>query len=420
MKTYFSVFILVLSFNQHLAAADDFFQYSLYMRAGIGSNTKGGDQSCFTNPGTPANEFRLGNECSNFGEMTFTAHPKRPDDSSSFYVKSQMLVAFSQNGDTNWEGANGDDPIVVRESFVEIGGMDGSPVSFWAGKRFYRENDLYMNDFYYFADNSGNGGGVGHIPVGTGFLHLAWLRETSSLETDDGKRAMNLFDARLKGLKISEKDRLTFWLGLAQLPEAKDSVGAIDYSSQKGLVFGVLHDRSIKGGFNHLALLYGTGLMREFNLYAPMDTEIGSVEAAQLKDSRRLRVIEHMTKEVSERWAFHFGSSFEWRDQGIETSQETWWNIGARPVYYLTDHYHIAFEAGTSLVNKKGEAVRQLTRFTISPQVSISRSIWGRPVVRAFYSRSFWSSSNRGDVGGRAYEGATSGGNYGLQVEAWF
>lgn len=420
MKTYFTLLFLLLSFIQSSALAEDFFRYGLYMRSGIGSNSKGGDQACFTNPGTPANEFRLGNECSNYGELIFTAHPKRPDDSSSFYLTSQMRLAYSQNGDTNWEGANGDDPIAVRESFVEVGGMGGSPLSFWAGKRFYRENDLYINDFYYFADTSGNGGGVGHIPVGTGFLHLAWLRETSTLETDDGKRAKNLFDARLKALQITEKDRLTFWLGYAQAPESNDTVGDIQYSSQKGMALGVLHDRSIDGGFNHFAVLYGTGLLREFNLYAPMDTQVGSVEAAQLKDSRRLRVIEHMTREVSDRWALHFGSSFEWRDQGIETAQETWWNIGVRPLYYLTDHYNIAFEAGTSLVNKKGEAVRQLTRFTIAPQVSISRSIWGRPLVRAFYSRSFWSRSNRGDVGARAYEGATSGGNFGLQVEAWF
>lgn len=400
--------------------ADNFFRYGLYMRSGIGSNSQGADQTCFNNPGAPANEFRLGNECANYGEMVFTAHPKRPDESSSFYLYSQMRLAYSQNGDTNWEGANGDDPIAVRESFVEMGGMNGSPVSFWAGKRFYRENDLYMNDFYYFADTSSNGGGIGHIPVGTGFLHFAWLRETSKIETTEGKRAMNLFDLRLKTLELTPKDRFNFWLGYAQLPSALDKDLTTEYASQKGWALGVLHDRSLPGGFNHFAVMFGQGLLREYNLYAPMDTELGSAEARQLKDSRRLRVIEHMTREVNENWAFHFGSSFEWRDQGVNTERETWWNIGARPVYYLTDHYQIAFEAGSSWVNKKGERSRRLTRFTIAPQVSINRSIWGRPLVRAFYSRSFWSSSNRGKVGSDAYKNSTSGGNYGLQVEAWF
>jgi maltoporin len=419
VKTIVFAFLSAYLLCQNLYAGD-FFRYGLYMRSGIGSNSKGADQTCFNNPGTPANEFRLGNECANYGELIFTAHPKRPDDSSAFYLFSQMRLAYSQNGHTNWEGANGDDPIAIRESFVEVGGMGGSPVSFWAGKRFYRENDLYLNDFYYFAETSSNGGGVGHIPIGTGFLHLAWLRETSKIETLDGTRALNLFDLRLKTLEITPSSRMNFWLGFAQLPKATSLDESKEFASHKGWSLGVLHDQSVSGGFNHFAVLYGVGLLREFNIYAPMDTELGTSEAQQLKDSRRLRVVEHMTREVTKDWAFHFGSSFEWRDQGVETEQETWWNIGARPVYYLSDHYQLAFEAGTSLVNKKGQDVRRLTRLTIAPQVSINRSIWGRPLVRAFYSRSFWSRSNRGHVGGDAYRGNTSGGNYGLQVEAWF
>ena len=46
-----------------------------YARAGVGTNTFGGDQECFYNQGAGGwngqgrNEFRLGNECSNYLEI---------------------------------------------------------------------------------------------------------------------------------------------------------------------------------------------------------------------------------------------------------------------------------------------------------------------------------------------------------------
>lgn len=402
------------------STSTDFFSYGLYLRSGVGSNFKGGDQECFNNPGTPGNEFRLGNECQNYGELVLTGHPIRADEQSQTYVKAQVRLAFSQDGDTNWEGANSEDPIAVRESFVEIGGIDNSPISFWAGKRFYRENDLHMNDFYYFADTSGNGGGIGHIPFLRGHLHLAWLRENSQIQTDKGKRALNLFDARIKGLQIAPGHNLNLWLGYAYVPSAIEVDSQSELASHSGKVFGVLHDWNLNGGFNHLALLYGQGLMREFNLYAPLDTVKDSIESRRLKDSRRFRLVEHLSMEVGQDFAFHFATTFEWRDNGNSDEGEVWWNVGVRPVYFFTDHYQIAFEAGTSIVNRKGEDLRRLTRFTIAPQVATSRSLWGRPVVRAFVSRSFWSRSNRGDVGAIAYENSTSGGSFGLHIEAWF
>lgn len=421
LKAFKNLSLLIILFCSSFSLrASDYFDYHLYLRSGIGSNTKGGDQTCFQNPGTAGNEFRLGNECSNYGEMVFIGTPLKEKNGPRF--SAQVRLAYSQPGHTNWEGANGENPIAVRESFASAEGIGGSPLRFWAGKRFYRQHDVYINDFYYFADMSGNGAGIENFSLLGGQFHLAWLRETTEVQTDRGQRAMNVVDFRLNGLAISERDHLNFWSAYAFLPSATSSEedeADKDLASLKGYVFGVLYERSLRNGFNHFALVYGEGLLREFNLFAPKDLEVG-VEADNLSDSRRLRVVEHLGLDLHPDLSLHFASTFEWRDQGDANQREVWWNIGLRPVYYFTDHYHLAFEAGSSLVNRKGEDLRRLTRLTISPQVAPSRGLWGRPLVRAFYTHSFWSRSNRGQVGGETYQGATSGANFGVQIEAWF
>ena len=45
-----------------------------YLRAGTGTNGKGAKEECIYNRGSPANEFRLGNECAIYGETALLAH----------------------------------------------------------------------------------------------------------------------------------------------------------------------------------------------------------------------------------------------------------------------------------------------------------------------------------------------------------
>jgi maltoporin len=73
MKTAIMFILLSLLFISKVSAIEikdvDMFGY---VRAGVGSNTYGGDQECFYNQGAGGgngigrNEFRLANECSNY------------------------------------------------------------------------------------------------------------------------------------------------------------------------------------------------------------------------------------------------------------------------------------------------------------------------------------------------------------------
>ncbi|MCO4793293.1 MAG: carbohydrate porin [Bacteriovoracaceae bacterium] len=396
-----------------------------YMRSGVGTNTKGGDQVCFSNPGAAGNEFRLGNECSTYGEIAWRLHHMTSKGVNSPYFKSQIRFAFSPKGHTNWESANGTSaspsPMAVRESYFEGGRFGGTPYTYWAGKRFYRENDLHMNDWYYFGDMSSNGAGMGQIPFLGGKLQLAWLREVSSTTSDIGNHGVTVYDARLKEIQITDKNKGFLWLGYATAPGGTDTSNSKVYESSNGYLAGFFLETGLKKGFNHFAIMYGKGLLDDFNVYGSSALEAGSTAHKTQEDSSKIRLVEHMTYDLNSKLSFHASTSVELRDNGAANdNRSTWWNVGIQPMYFFSDHHQLVGVLGTSLVDADGSQAKRLTRFTIAPQISAGRNIWARPVIRLFYTRSWWSTSNRGSVGGTTYSSETSGGSYGVQGEVWF
>ncbi len=394
------------------------FGSSVYLRSGTGVNSEGGQHVCFSNPGTPGNEFRLGNECGTYGELALFSI-WRPEE-QKIYAKTQIRLAYAPKGYTNWEGANNANPIAVRESYGEVGGVGEKELSFWAGKRFYRAHDVYMNDFYYFADMSGNGAGIGDIAVGGGKLAVAWLREVSTTSTDRGDIGLNVLDFRLMGYELTPKQRLNVWAALGQSSGGKDPETMKEYAISKGALLGFLHELSLKRGFLHHALIYGTGVMEGLNLYGGVSHFKGSVEEKNLKESHRLRFVQHATFDFAKNWAMHAATTFEWRDGGTKERQESWMSFGVHPVYFFSDHFQLASVAGISSINPMRGESRQLARIALAPQVSWARSIWSRPIVRAYYARSFWSKSNRNRVGTPVYSDELAGTSIGVQAEIWY
>jgi maltoporin len=392
-----------------------------YMRSGVGTNDKGGDQVCFSNSGAAGNEFRLGNECGTYGEIAWSLMHLQGKGSSAPYFKSQIRFAFAPNGHTNWEYANNNNGMAIRETFFEGGRFGGTPYTYWAGKKFYREQDLHMNDWYYFADMSSNGAGMGHIPFMGGQLHLAWLREVSSTESDIGKHGVTVYDARLKELKLTEKNKGFVWLGYATAPGGRDNSNNKTYEASKGYLAGFFLETGLPKGFSHFTIMYGKGLLDDFNIYGSSALEAQSTAHKKQEKSSKIRVVEHFTYDLNNKLSFHASTSLELRDSGDDNNnRSTWWNIGVQPMYFISDHHQIVGVLGTSMVDADGSEAKRLTRFTVAPQVSAGRNIWARPVIRLFYTRSWWSTSNKGSVGGTTYAGETSGASYGVQGEVWF
>ena len=168
-------------------------------------------------------------------------------------------------------------------------------------------------------------------------------------------------------------------------------------------------------------MIYGKGLLDQFNLYGDLTAIKGSAAAREQRKSNRLRIVDHLTYDVNDKLSFHFGSTFELRDSGANSNnKEIWYNAGIHPVYFIDNNFQLAAQVGTSVVDAQGSPLRRMTRVTIAPQVGLRKGIWSRPIIRAFYSRTFWSRSNRGRIGGTTYANETSGTNIGMQMEIWF
>lgn len=77
LKNKFTLLLLILCSPVHALLNSSFVDFGTYLRSGIGSSGKGGDEVCFNNPGAAGNEFRLGNECTTYGELVINSFVKR-------------------------------------------------------------------------------------------------------------------------------------------------------------------------------------------------------------------------------------------------------------------------------------------------------------------------------------------------------
>lgn len=388
-----------------------------YARAGVGTNTHGGDQECFYNQGSGGgsgigrNEFRLGNECSNYLEIALKFNHLKEETKK---IYSQFRLANSHSGEDATESTNQSTNFV--EAFAEIQGINELAWSFWVGKRFYREHDAYIDDYYYFGSTNGNGGGVGNIDILGAKLSLAYLRQVSNTRTTVGNPGLTVYDARLKQFSWSKSLKQNYWLAFGQAPESSDATTGEKFKKSNGVIVGTLLEWNLaERGFNHFAIVFGQGVMNNFNLYG--DSTVSLTQP--ISSEKRLRLVNHTTFDINPKWAFHLSLNHERLIVHTETTEQ-WIGIGFRPHYRVNPHFHLVGEAGTSVVQNNG--AKRLSRLTFAPQLSINENIWGRPVLRAFYTHSFWNEKNKTNVAQNAptFAQKTDGGSFGLQMETFF
>src|SRR5512138_2286651 len=157
-----------------------------YGRSGIGGNSAGGGQTCFA-LGQFGYKFRLGNECETYGELEFRQNLYKDRSGVTFDFVGMLAVQTTQNStfdtlksynlnqNTNPPGSyflsTGYADIALRQTWIGAKVPQLGGVTFWAGNRYFRRNDVHIIDFYYW-DVSGPGAGVEDIKLG-GFAKLA-------------------------------------------------------------------------------------------------------------------------------------------------------------------------------------------------------------------------------------------------------
>lgn len=422
--------------------------WKLYMRTPVGTNAQGGKLIQVRNPKSQGNEFRLGNETT-YAEAYFTGHLLKPEKDKPFF-DANMTFAYnpqmnSQYGDTT----TNTDYTQVIQAFVSGGRFDDMHFSAWAGKRFYRDVDIHMDDFYYFADMSGVGGGFEEISLGNGTLAIALLQHSDNTlqKTTNGVPSKQALDLRWRALKLTQEDSLHLWAAAAYSAPGTgfklDTTTGLytirtDYEAGHGFAGGARyqHDFSEKS-FNNVAVMYGTGQMENLT----MDNSMAYAEnGTHINDRKRLRVVENPVVELNDHLGLSMAFVYEDVDKGLNGDRERWYSAGVRPIYYFSDHYHLAFEVGYSSVNDSSETgaggaragERTLTRVTIAPEIALTKGFLARPVIRAFATYSRWNTANADTTNASSLIGSLNGQNinaldgrrdetqFGVEAEVWF
>jgi len=413
-----------------------------YFRAGYGRDSEGGPQVAFQAPGAFA-KYRLGNEAENYGELAF---------GKNFYVPGQFKASAAEA--TNSPSgpiarfqtrisvynpyqdllSSQDTEFGLPEAWGSIGNvLDFQPsMKFWAGSRFYRRHDIYINDFYFY-NLSGTGGGIEDIEIPGGRFAFAWIGAASSsgissvpnpdANNEAGFSKAN-WDFRYYDVPLPWGTG-EFGLTYANADSGLDSSGNAAPDSD-GFAFTFLHTRDhfiSQDGVNKFSLQFGTGAAKTFT--SGFETFVQGTDVfirPDAKNSWRFRATEHFIANLND--SFSIGPAFVYQltDYADPAGDKVHWaSAGVRPIWHFNRSLSLAGEAGVDWVKDEGAGTTgYLSKLTFAPQISLGGRFMSRPVIRAFVTWAHWSNDFVGQVGGNDYASRNSGLTYGVQTEAWW
>jgi maltoporin len=389
------------------------FEFHGYVRSGFGLNGRGGHQVAFQAPGAGA-KYRLGNEDETYAELIFVnnwINPEREVDRPWF--QSEFMVEFVTTNATTFAAT---DTFHLREAFVQAGNLWSAlpKAKLWAGERYYRRQDIHINDFYT-VDMSGYGGGIEDVGVGVGKLALAAIGAADdAITTQRGTYSKLSLDLRWYDVPVP-LGKLALWFSGAYARGGTREDGSV-IEDAHGWAAGIKHlSLRLLGGYNNLLIAYGRGVSSNFRADVPLPTPNAS-------DAWRLLLTDHLLLEPNEYFSIMPAVIYQRMRTGEPADGTSeWFSLGARPIVHFTDYASLAVEGGLDWV-KSGRGLYQgaLRKLTIAPQVAVGRTFFSRPVARLFVTYADWSNGLRGYVGGEPYVARTRGVTYGVHAETWW
>lgn len=409
-----------------------------YVRSGIGASARGGDQAAFQAVGA-GSKYRLGNETETYGEITLGSELFNNGE-QRFYLDSMMAFEVDQMND--WESTE----TAFRQFNVVADGVLGfaPEASLWAGKRYYKRQDIHMIDLYYW-NVSGPGAGIENVNVGIGDLSFAWVKSSTDVTywdnaddvgNDDHAKKFsldqNILDLRLENIETNNNGSLTLGFDYGFGNPSK-GIGNGSYDSagnrlrrsdmeENGYMITAEHTQGdFFGGFNKFVVQYADGSMADHGV----GTSGGGLNAAKpyLATDNFIRAMNHgvigLGDDVEMQHVVGY-SRVSYKESGRDNL--TWITAGVRPVYFWNDIMSTAVEVGFDHVRNPEEdfSVSNLGKVTIAQQWSAGRGYWARPTIRVFGTYAKWNNESKDRIGGDAFEGKTNGFTFGAQMEAWW
>jgi maltoporin len=405
MKTHRLFTALALAGAAGSALAAPPIEFSGYFRAGVGVNTRGGNQVCFglANADT---KYRLGNECDYVIEPTFDAKLAE-FEGADWHVR--VMPSVYKAWDSGQGGTTGNGPDTLTTRFGQIYGY-GNNISqlgngrVWAGRRFYNRLQTGIND-QFLENNDGNGAGVEDMDLGIGKLSVAFMMDPNN----DAYNNRASLPIRLTGIKDMPNGELSIYVTPSKQlkTENQTTTPPSDPAEQpNGIAVGVYQKLNgvILGG----------------------DTLFG-VKADKLGDLKNTRVVFQQGMSFGAT-AIDFITEYRIRKNTGNTGNK-WFTIGARADTYLSGPFRFLAEVGHDQVKPDGGGAKQnLTKGTLALAASAGKEAGSRPTIRLFVTHAIWNDAVRtAGAGGlsstntrQVFGDKKSGTSVGVQAESWW
>ncbi|MGY2236659.1 carbohydrate porin [Pseudomonas gingeri] len=382
-------------------------EFAGYLRSGLGSSVNSSSQSCFQLPGAQA-KYRLGNECEQYAELELRQDLLTLDDGSVFSVDAMASLYNKYDRDLRFQG---DDHGSARmpQMYAQWSNMPSlNGGSLWAGRRYYKRNDIHISDFYYW-NQSATGGGIEDVLIGDLKYSYAFSRKDNLYQKD----YINRHDFNVAGFKTNTDGELEFGFSYIDAPQRRDT--------HQGWAITAQHvQKNFLGGKNKFALQYGEG----------PGTGLGYTGDPHLDTSNKsYRAVEFFDWQVTPRFGGQVEAIYQ-KDIRPDGQDQTWMSLGVRPSYAITEQFKLVTELGHDQVEAPG-GTRKLSKFTFAPTWSPKGpDFWARPEVRLYYTYASWNKAAQraanelaagsalSDTG--AFGNALNGANFGVQVEYWW
>lgn len=381
-------------------------EFAGYLRSGVGNSLNGGKQSCFKLPGAEA-KYRLGNECEQYAELELRQDVYSFDDGSVLSVDGMASLYNQYDRQLTFQGDNGSARLPqLYAQWSNLPGLNGG--SLWAGRRYYKRNDIHISDFYYW-NQSATGAGIEDVLIG-GLKYSYALSRKDNLYQEN---YVTRHDFNVAGFNTNPGGELELGLSYLDKPERTDA--------HSGWAITAQHVQSeFLGGKNKFAVQYGEG----------SGTGLGYTGDFRLDNSsKRYRIVEFFDWQVTPRFGGQVEAVYQnyFRPDG---GNQEWLSLGVRPTYAISEQFKLVTELGHDQV-KAADGTRKLSKFTFAPTWSPKGpGFWTRPEVRLYYTYASWNAAaqraaNEFDAGSAlsdsgAFGSARHGSNAGLQVEYWW
>lgn len=364
---------------------------------------------------------RLGVEDDHYVEANLI-HKRFADDGSSALFR----IMLADSTETNNEWTASESQLNVRQVYSELNRLSMfseseafSEATFWAGKRFDRDNF----DIHFFDSDivflSGTGAGVYDVQMSDN-----WKANFSIYGRDFGEIDSSSTD--VENYIATMNNRIGQWQVMLSGMTSAGNDSRLNGAAESGVhaMFAYHGDNffGLSEGFSKTGMLVGSGLGAELK-------GIGS-NGDLLDDAKAVRLFSYGVTRIGDNWRLAPALMAEHSQDRLKKNDEfTWASLNVRLAQEFTENFEMVYEGSLQymdLDNSTEQASGGFYKATVAPTLKLSTStgFFDRPELRFAVSYVDWSEDLNGYSISTEADAATMGEGgevlFALQMETWF